>query len=69
MVTLLDTILKLKIWKDTRGQEFVEYALLAGFVATISGAFSPAIAGQISTVFSHVNTSLSLSGGGGGSVH
>lgn len=68
MGTLLDTILKLKIWKDTRGQDLTEYALMAGFLVTVAGALSPAIAGQVSTVFSHVGNSLSLAGGNSGQV-
>lgn len=68
MKTLLDTVLKLKIWKDTRGQELVEYALMAGFLVTISGAISPAIAGSVSTVFSQVSMSLGLAGGNSGSL-
>lgn len=68
MGTLLDTILKLKIWKDTRGQDLAEYALMAGFLVTVAGALSPAIAGHVSTVFSQVGNSLSLAGGNSGSL-
>ena len=34
-------VLKLKIWKDTRGQDLIEYALMAGFVAVAAGAIMP----------------------------
>jgi len=47
-------ILKMKIWKDTRGQDLIEYALMAGFVALAAGAIMPGIAVSISTIFSQV---------------
>ena len=47
-------ILKLQVWKDTRGQDLIEYALMAGFVAVAAGAIMPGIATNISTIFSKV---------------
>jgi pilus assembly protein Flp/PilA len=47
-------ILKLQAWKDTRGQDLIEYALMAGFVAVAAGAIMPGIATSISTIFSKV---------------
>ena len=60
--------LKLKVWsallwKDTRGQDLVEYALLAGFVAVAAGALLPAISTSISTIFSKMGSVLSASAG------
>lgn len=43
---------KLAIWRDSRGQDMVEYALLAGFIAVAAGAAFPPISGQISIIFS-----------------
>ena len=59
-------VLKLKIWsallwKDTRGQDLVEYALLAGFVAVAAGALLPAISSSLSTIFSKMGSVLSAS--------
>ena len=48
------------LWKDTRGQDLVEYALLAGFVAVAAGALLPAISGSISTIFSKMGSVLSV---------
>ena len=31
-------LLKLKLMKDTRGQDLIEYALMAGFVAVAAAA-------------------------------
>ena len=47
-------ILKLRIWKDTRGQDLIEYALMAGFVAVAAGAIMPGVATSISTIFSKI---------------
>jgi len=47
-------ILKLQVWKDTRGQDLIEYALMAGFVAVAAGAIMPGVATSISTIFSKV---------------
>jgi len=47
-------ILKLQVWKDTRGQDLIEYALMAGFVAVAADAIMPGIASSISTIFSKV---------------
>jgi Flp pilus assembly pilin Flp len=68
MTTLLDTVLRFKIWKDNRGQELVEYALLAGFLVTVCGAASPEVAGTVSAVFSKVVAALDVSGGGSGNI-
>ena len=52
-------ILKLKIWKDQNGQDLIEYALMAGFVAVAAGAIMPGVARSISTIFSKVASGLS----------
>ncbi|MDX2151061.1 MAG: Flp family type IVb pilin [Bryobacteraceae bacterium] len=49
---------KLRIWKDTRGQDLIEYALMAGFVAVAAGAIMPGVAGSISTIFSKISSVL-----------
>ena len=51
-------LLRLRIWKDTRGQDLIEYALMAGFVAVAAGAIMPNIASSISTIFSQVSSVL-----------
>jgi pilus assembly protein Flp/PilA len=47
-------VLRLKIWKDTKGQDLIEYALMAGFVAVAAGAIMPGVATSISTIFSKI---------------
>ena len=54
-----DFMLKLKIWKDTKGQDLIEYALMAGFVAVAAGAIMPGVANSISVIFSKVSSVMS----------
>lgn len=49
---------RLRIWKDTRGQDLIEYALMAGFVAVAAGAIMPNVASSISTIFSQISSVL-----------
>ena len=44
----------LNIWKDQRGQDLIEYALMAGFVAVAAGAIMPGVSQDISEIFSKV---------------
>jgi pilus assembly protein Flp/PilA len=44
---------------DTEGQDLVEYALLAGFVAVAAGALLPGISTSVSTIFSRMGSVLS----------
>ena len=53
-------LLQLKIWKDQRGQDLIEYALMAGFVAVAAGAIMPGVASSINIVFSKVNSIMVL---------
>lgn len=58
MNKVTNLVWKLRIWKDTRGQDLIEYALMAGFVAVAAGAIMPNVATSISSIFSKVNTNL-----------
>jgi pilus assembly protein Flp/PilA len=53
----------LKVLKDSRGQDLIEYALMAGFVAVSAGAIMPGVATSISTIFSLVSSTLSSAAG------
>ena len=50
---------KLQIFRDTHGQDLIEYALMAGFVAVSAGAIMPGVANSISTIFSKVASVMS----------
>ena len=53
-------ILNLQVWKDKRGQDLIEYALMAGFVAVAAGAIMPGVASSISTIFSKIASVMTL---------
>lgn len=53
---------KLRIWKDRRGQDLVEYALLAGFIAVAAGVFVPNVSNAMSTIYSKVASRLAEAG-------
>ena len=59
MNRITNLVWKLRIWKDTRGQDLIEYALMAGFVAVAAGAIMPGVASSISTIFSKVSSVMS----------
>jgi len=49
-----------KLVKDTAGQDLIEYALMAGFVAVAAGAIMPAVASSISTIFSSISSVMTV---------
>jgi Flp pilus assembly pilin Flp len=57
-MTMKNLIHKINAVRDTRGQDLIEYALLAGFVAVAAGAIMPGVADSISTIFSQVGSVL-----------
>jgi pilus assembly protein Flp/PilA len=56
------TLCRLRLWMDTRGQDLIEYALLAGFVAVAAGATFPPVADSFSTIFSRISSVLAVAG-------
>jgi pilus assembly protein Flp/PilA len=50
----------MKIWRDQQGQDLIEYALMAGFVAVAAGALMPTVSSSISTVFSKISSVMTL---------
>ena len=61
MKRLLTLAVRLQsIVKDTRGQDLIEYALMAGFVAVAAGAIMPGVASSINIIFSKVNSIMVL---------
>ena len=52
-------ILKTPLLKDKQGQDLIEYALMAGFVAVVVGAIMPDVSVNLSTIFSKVGSSMS----------
>jgi pilus assembly protein Flp/PilA len=55
----LSAICRLEIWRDDHGQDLIEYALMAGFVAVAAGATMPSVSSSISKIFSRVSSVMS----------
>jgi pilus assembly protein Flp/PilA len=49
----------IRAWRDRRGQDLIEYALMAGFVAVAAGAIMPSVASSISVIFSQISSVMS----------
>jgi pilus assembly protein Flp/PilA len=49
--------------RDRVGQDLIEYALMAGFVAVSAGALLPSIPTTLSSIFSHVGSVIALAAG------
>lgn len=47
-----------RLTREDRGQDLVEYALLAGFIAVAAGALLPGVSTSISTIFSRMASVL-----------
>ena len=52
--------LRIGLLMDRRGQDLIEYALVAGFVAVSAGAIMPGVSNSISKVFGHVSSVLAV---------
>ncbi len=63
MQRLLMTVLRLKIWRDERGQDMVEYALLASLAAVASGLFVPDLSASMTTIYSRLASKLAQAAG------
>ncbi len=61
MKTIINLLWTLRIWADDHGQDLIEYALMAGFVAVSAGAIMPGVATSISKIFSKVASSMTAS--------
>jgi pilus assembly protein Flp/PilA len=64
MQKLKNLVYLVKIWNDSYGQDLIEYALMAGFVAVTAVAGFPPIADSVSQIFSRVASTLSQASGG-----
>ena len=56
MRNVIGKLRRLRILQDTCGQDLIEYALMAGFVAVAAGALMPTVSSSISTVFSKISS-------------
>ena len=58
---MLDSVLS--FWRDDRGQDLIEYALMAGFVAVAAGAIMPGVSSNISQIFLKVASVMTEANG------
>jgi pilus assembly protein Flp/PilA len=63
MNKLKNLVYRVKIWSDSSGQDLIEYALMAGFVAVSAVAGFPPVANSVSQIFSRVASTLSQAKG------
>jgi Flp pilus assembly pilin Flp len=48
----------LRIWSDQHGQDLIDYAMIAGFIAVVSGMFMPNFSKDVSMVFSKIASTI-----------
>jgi Flp pilus assembly pilin Flp len=54
--------LLLLLWKDQRGQDFIEYSLLAAaIVIVVAGFLPPSVLPSVSTIFSKITSGMAIS--------
>jgi pilus assembly protein Flp/PilA len=56
MKQLKELVLRAQVYKDTRGQDLVEYALAAGLVAVAAVACMPGLSGAVNQVFTKIGS-------------
>ena len=63
MKTLIETARRLEIWTDERGQDLVEFALLASLAAAAAGLFVPDLSASMQSIYSKMASKLVEAGG------
>lgn len=59
MRKIISLVMSARMLREQRGQDLIEYALMAGFVAVAAGAIMPGVASSISTIFSSIASVMS----------
>ena len=60
MLRMIRFLVQWQIWSDQRGQDIIEYALLAALVTVSAVAVVPGVSSSINIVFSKVNSVMIL---------
>ena len=47
-------------YRDTRGQDLIEYALMLAMIAVVAGAIMPSVGQAIGHVFKRINNGITL---------
>jgi Flp pilus assembly pilin Flp len=58
MQKLWHSVVSLRIWSDQHGQDLIDYAMIAGFIAVVSGMFLPNVSEDVSRVYSELTRML-----------
>jgi Flp pilus assembly pilin Flp len=59
-VKAISWVVQLKIWKDTRGQDMMEYACFMAAIVLLYAAFSPSVATGLQHVITQISNNLSM---------
>ena len=63
MAKALASVIQLKIWKDTRGQDMMEYACFMAAIVLLYAAFTPSVATGVQHVITQISNNLSTAAG------
>ena len=55
----------MNLCRDNRGQDLIEYALMAGFVAVAAGAIMPGVSSAIGQIFSKIASVMTAANSSG----
>jgi hypothetical protein len=58
MQKIWHSVIRLQIWSDPLGQDLIDYAMIAGFIAVVSGMFLPNVSEDVSRVYSELSRML-----------
>jgi Flp pilus assembly pilin Flp len=58
MRKMLHSLVRLRIWSDQLGQDLIEYAMIGGFIAVVSGMFMPNVSKDVSMIFSKIASTM-----------
>ncbi len=61
MRKMLHSLVRLQIWSDQHGQDLIEYAMIAGFLAVVSAMFLPNVSQDVSMVYSRIASTMTSS--------
>jgi len=61
MQKMWQTVISFQIWSDQNGQDLIEYAMIAGFIAVVSGMFMPNLSQDVSLLFSKIASTMTSS--------
>lgn len=63
MARAIGYVIQLRIWKDTRGQDMLEYGCFMAAIVLLYAAFSPAVATGVLNVIAKISDNLSRAAG------